>query len=84
LSARSVRYTHSVLSSALKQAVRWNMLAVNPCELVKLPRHTRREMQAFFPEEAGRFLKAAAKDADGTLFAFALATGVAAGRVSCT
>lgn len=76
LSARSVRYTHSVLSSALKQAVRWNMLARNPCELVELPRHTRREMQAFSPEEAGRFLKAAAEDAHGTLFTLALATGM--------
>jgi integrase len=76
LSARSVRYTHSVLSSALKQAVRWNMLTRNPCELVELPRHTRREMQAFSPEEAARFLKAAAEDAHGTVFTFALATGM--------
>lgn len=76
LSARSVRYTHSVLSSALKQAVRWNMLARNPCEVVELPRHKRREMQAFSPEEAARFLKAASENAHGTLFAFALATGM--------
>jgi integrase len=76
LSARSVRYTHSVLSSALKQAVRWNMLARNPCEAVELPRQARREMLAFSPEEAARFLKAAAEDAHGTLFAFALATGM--------
>lgn len=76
LSARSVRYTHSVLSSAFKQAVRWNMLARNPCEAVELPRHARREMLAFSAEEAGRFLKAATEDAHGTLFAFALATGM--------
>lgn len=76
LSARSVRYTHAVLSSALKQAVRWNMLARNPCEAVELPRQSRREMLAFSTEEAGRFLKAAAEDAYGTLFAFALATGM--------
>lgn len=76
LSARSVRYTHAVLSSALKQAVRWNMLARNPCEAVELPRQSRREMLAFSAEEAGRFLKAAAEDAYGTLFAFALATGM--------
>lgn len=76
LSARSVRYTHSVLSSALKQAVRWNMLARNPCEMVELPRQARREMLAFSPEEAGRFLNAAVEDAHGTLFAFALTTGM--------
>ena len=52
------------------------MLARNPCELVELPRHTRREMQAFSPEEAARFLKVAAEDSHGTLFVFALATGM--------
>jgi integrase len=54
LSARTVRYTHAILSSAFKQAVKWHMLAHNPCEAVELPRATRREMQAFSPEEAGR------------------------------
>jgi integrase len=34
LSARTVRYTHAVLSSALKQAVKWLMLAQNPASLV--------------------------------------------------
>ena len=71
-----MRYTHSVLSSALKQAVRWNMLARNPCEIVELPRHARREMLAFSPDEAARFLKAAAEDAHATLFSFTLATGM--------
>lgn len=37
LSSRTVRYTHAILSSALKQAVRWGMLSRNPCELVRLP-----------------------------------------------
>ncbi|MGH9944473.1 MAG: site-specific integrase, partial [Pyrinomonadaceae bacterium] len=76
LSACSVRYTHAVLSSALKQAVRWHMLARNPCEAVELPRKVPREMQAFAPDEAARFLKAAAEDKHGTLFTFALATGM--------
>ncbi len=76
LSARSVRYTHAVLSSAFKQAVRWHMLARNPCEAVELPRMEQREMQAFSAEEAGRFLAAAAEDAYVTLFTFALATGM--------
>lgn len=38
LSARTVRYTHSVLSQALTQAVEWNMLQRNPCTSVELPR----------------------------------------------
>ena len=76
LSARTVRYTHAILSSAFKQAIKWHMLARNPCEAVELPRATRREMQAFSPEEAGRFLKAAKEDEQGIIFAFALATGM--------
>lgn len=40
LSARSIRYTHAVLRSALKQAVRWNLILANPADLVDLPRPT--------------------------------------------
>jgi integrase len=76
LSARTVRMTHAVLSSAMKQAVRWHMLARNPCEFVDLPRMARKEMQALSPEEAGRFLEAARTDKLGIVLAFALATGM--------
>ena len=76
LSARTVRHLHAVLSSALKQAVRWGMLARNPAELVNLPRQARKEMQALSPQEAAEFLKVAAEDRYGVLFAFALATGM--------
>lgn len=76
LSPRTVRYTHTVLSSALKQAVKWGMLARNPCEAVELPRMVRNEMQAFSPAQAQKFLEAAKDDKHGIVFAFALATGM--------
>jgi integrase len=76
LSARTVRYAHAVVSSAFKQAVKWQMLANNPCAAVELPRHARREMHAFSQEEAARFLKAADVDECGIIFAFALVTGM--------
>lgn len=76
LSPRTVRYTHAVLSSALKQAIRWHMLIHNPCEAVELPRSERREMKAFSPEEAESFLKSAKENEQGVTFAFALATGM--------
>ena len=76
LSARTVRYTHSVLSSAFKQAVKWDLLSRNPCEAVELPRIARNEMQAFSPEQAQKFLEAAKEDKHGIIFAFALATGM--------
>lgn len=76
LSARTVRYTHAILSSAFKQAIKWHMLIYNPCEAVELPRIERREMKAFAPKEAERFLKAAKGNEHGVIFAFALATGM--------
>jgi integrase len=76
LSPRTIRYTHAILSSALKQAVRWNMLPRNPCDAVELPRLERKEMQALSPNEVTKFLSAAQDDEYGTLFAFAIATGM--------
>lgn len=76
LSPRTVRYTHSVLSSAFKQAVRWRMLAHNPCMSVELPRKAGKEMQSLTPVEAARFLEAASSDRWGALFILALATGL--------
>lgn len=76
LSARTVRMTHAVLSSAMKQAVRWHMLQRNPCEFVDLPRMARKEMQALSPEEASRFLEAGRADKLGIVLSFALATGM--------
>ncbi|HJR07737.1 MAG TPA: tyrosine-type recombinase/integrase [Pyrinomonadaceae bacterium] len=76
LSARTVRYTHAILASAFKQAIRWQMLIHNPCEAIELPRAERREMSAFSPKEAEEFLKAAKENEHGVIFAFALATGM--------
>lgn len=76
LSARTVRYTHTVLSSSFKQAVKWEMLSRNPCEAVELPRIARNEMQAVSPAQAQKFLEAAKDDKHGIVFAFALATGM--------
>jgi integrase len=44
LSARSIRYTHAVLRSALKEAVRWNLILANLADLVDLPRQDRRRV----------------------------------------
>lgn len=76
LSPRTVRYTHTVLSSAFKQAVKWNLLSRNPCEAVELPRVVRNEMQAFSPAQAQKFLEAAQNDKHGIVFAFALLSGM--------
>lgn len=62
LSARTVRYSHSVLSSAFKQAIKWKMLNQNPCDLCDLPKMEKTEMKCFTPDETKRFLDAAKAD----------------------
>jgi len=64
LSARTIRYAHAVLSSALTQAVKWRILPHNPAAYVDLPRQTKKEMQALSPEQAGQFLEAAQTTVD--------------------
>jgi integrase len=76
LSPRVVRYTHAVLSSALKQSVRWGMLPRNPAEYVQLPKQIRTEMRALGPAEAAKFLAALDGDRCQTVLTFALATGM--------
>jgi len=76
LSPRVIRYTHAVLSSALKQAVKWDMLFRNPASLVDLPRLGRKEMRAMTPDEASAFLAAVSDTRMAALFIFALTTGM--------
>ncbi len=76
LSARTVRFTHSVLSSAFKQAVQWRMLTTNPCAAVELPRKATKEMLSLTPNEAMRFLAEAGSDRWSALFIVALVTGL--------
>lgn len=76
LSARTVRYCHTVLSSALKQAVRWRVLTNNPAAYVELPKVHRQEMKTLSPESVQMFLAECAKCKHGLLFEFAIATGM--------
>jgi integrase len=76
LSAMVVRHTHSALHNALKQACKWGMLNRNPSDSLDLPRVTHKERRVLSPDEAGRFLKAAALMPHGLIFEFALTTGM--------
>lgn len=80
LSPRTVRYAHTVLRNALEQAVKWGMIARNPADLVQLPRKQQREMSAFSPEEARRFLTSAQEDPWFAVFNLLLDTGLRPGE----
>ena len=62
LSPRMVRYTHSILHSAMEQATKWRQIPFNPSKLVDLPRQARSEKAVLTPAEAVRFLQAARSD----------------------
>jgi integrase len=74
LSARTVRYTHSVLRAAMRQAIRWRLLSQDPTDGVQLPRLRRREMQVLTAEQSRAFLEAVLKTYYGPVFAVALTT----------
>jgi len=76
LSPRVVRYTRAVLSSARKQAVKWDMIVRNPATLVELPRMERKEMKALTAEESSRFLSVLTETRFYALFMFALTSGM--------
>lgn len=80
LSPRTVEYVHVVLHGAFKQAVRWGMLASNPCARVAPPKKQRREMLAFTPEQAATFLQNVEGHRYGPLYTLLLATGLRPGE----
>ena len=76
LSPRTVRYTHAVLRSALRQALRWRLLLENPVDGVRIPQQLRGEMRSLTVEQAQAFLKAALATPYGPVLAVALTTGM--------
>jgi len=76
LSPRTVRYTHAVLRSALRQALQWRLLLDNPVDGVKIPQQLRGEMRSLTVEQAQAFLKAALGTPHGPVLAVALTSGM--------
>ncbi|MGA8215908.1 MAG: hypothetical protein WB799_20110 [Candidatus Sulfotelmatobacter sp.] len=74
LSARTIRYTHSVLRSAMRQAIRWRLLTEDPTNGVQLPRQRRRELWVLTARQSRLFLEAALGAQYGPVFAVALTT----------
>jgi integrase len=76
LSSRTIRYTHVVFSSAMKQAIKWKMLMQNPCELCELPRLEKNEMKHLSAEEIAKFLQAAKDTKHFVVFLLAIESGM--------
>ena len=81
LSPKSVRLVHALLHRALKQAVRWRLMNVNPADAVDAPRAERKEFHALDAEEAGRLLDAARADRYHALYVLAVTCGMRQGEL---
>lgn len=81
LSPRRVRLIHVVTHSALKQAVKSRLLAVNPAEATSLPRQPKREIHVLSLEDEKKLLAALEGERLGVFFLVALATGLRRGEL---
>lgn len=81
LSPRSILHTHRVLHRALGQAVKWNMIARNPCDGATAPKAQRTEMQVLTPDHVRQFLTATATHDAHALYVLAITNGMRAGEL---
>lgn len=76
LSPGSVRNIHLILHKALANAVRWNLVSRNVCDLVSPPHFIKREMRVLTKEQAQRLLEVAHGSRLEALLAVAITTGM--------
>lgn len=81
LSTTTVISFHNVLHKALETAVRWNLIARNPCDLVSPPRRKRFEIRPLSMQQIHQFLAVARGHRQEALFILALATGMRRGEL---
>lgn len=81
LSSSSVRYTHAVLHRALKQALRWELVPRNVCEVVDPPRVVTKEITPLDQGQSQAFLEAAREDRFAALYFVATTCGLREGEL---
>jgi predicted nucleotidyltransferase len=82
LATNSVKLAHRVLHRALADAVRWNLIFVNPVSSVRVPKGTTPEQRVWTVAEARQFLDALADDRLVALWTLALHTGMRRGELA--
>ncbi len=76
----TARHVHTVLHSALNQALKWGLTSKNVSDLVDVPRPVRREMRPLNPNEINRFLDAASSDRYYAFFVLLMDAGLRPGE----
>lgn len=78
---RTAQLTYTILSTALKRAVRSRHVGFNPCEWLDKPSHRTADVHALTLEEEGRFRSAGPPDTYWAAIALALLAGLRRGEV---
>jgi integrase len=73
--------THAVLRRALKQALRWGLVARNPCDAIDPPRVPKRQISPLTAEEVQQLLDAAKGDRLYAVYVVAIGTGMRLGEI---
>ncbi|MBV9707883.1 MAG: site-specific integrase [Chloroflexi bacterium] len=81
LSSSTVNALHNMLHKALKDGVRWGVLARNVCDNVDVPRRAYYEIKPLDADQAKALLKAAAGDILEALWVLAITTGMRRGEI---
>ena len=76
MSPKTVKNVHGVLSKALNQAVRNELIRSNPATLAILPRSKRKDIQTLSDEQIQKFMMIVEQDSYCSILKFILLTGV--------
>jgi integrase len=79
---RRITLAHATLRSALADALRLQLVSVNPATMVKVPKPARRAITALDVDQAKTFLRVADKQRLGPLFSVALSCGLRLGEAT--
>jgi integrase len=82
LSARTVRLAHVTMHRALRDALRWGLVARNAADAADVPRQPHREAPTWTPEQVRTFLTAPTKDRWRPAWILAATTGLRRGELA--
>ncbi len=79
---RTIQITHTILRSALDQALKEGLLSFNPADRAQLPRTSFKEMEFYDESQVSSLLAAIQGKRNEHLYALVIATGVRLGEVT--
>jgi integrase len=82
LSARTVRYTHTIVGKGFKDAVSWGLLARSPATAAKPPRAEQTAMQVWDVAQVRTFLSSVADDRLFAMWLTLITSGLRRGEVA--